>query len=70
MQQADFTQQLALPASKQFYHFETGEKDENWFLVGSKLGVDFAIIKAGGRRAAVRARRGVGTRARGFGALI
>ncbi len=40
----DFTQQLVLPASKQFYNFETA--DENWFAVGSKLGVDFAIIKA------------------------
>ena len=41
----DFTQQLALPASKQFYNFVT-DKDENWFAVDSKLGVDFAIIKA------------------------
>ncbi len=41
----DFTQQLALPASKQFYNFQT-TKNENWFAVGSKLGVDFAIMKA------------------------
>ncbi len=40
----DFTQQLALPASKQIYNFKT-EKNENWFAVDSKLGVDFAILK-------------------------
>lgn len=33
-------------SSKQFYNNNT-EKMENWFSVGSKLGVDFAIFKTG-----------------------
>ena len=33
-------------SSKQFYNWIT-TKDENWFSVGSKLSVDFAIYKAG-----------------------
>ncbi len=56
----DFTQRLALPAAKQFYNLKT-EKNENWFAVDSKLGVDFAILKGGCRRAMV-----LGCAARGW----
>ncbi|KTD48118.1 hypothetical protein Lrub_1482 [Legionella rubrilucens] len=36
-------------SSKQFYNWIT-DKDENWFSVGSKLAVDFAIYKGTGGR--------------------
>ncbi len=42
----NFTLLPALPASKQFYNFET-DMDENWFAADSKLGVDFAVMKGG-----------------------
>ncbi len=47
----DFTQPLALLASKQFYNFET-RKNENWAAAASKLGVNFAILKGDGAASA------------------
>ncbi len=40
----DFTQQLALPASKRFQNCGSA-RNEDWFAVGSNLGVHFAIRK-------------------------
>ncbi len=58
----DFTQRLALPAVKQFYNLKT-EKNENWFAVDSKLGVDFAILKGVARRMCGACWGGAGGRA-------
>ena len=66
----DFKQQPKLPLSKQFYNYATGAGEkENWFAAGSKLGVEFAIVKGpfvGGGRAAARR---VGAAARRVGAV-
>ena len=40
----DFTKPFASMPTQQFYNWEIS-KNENWFAGGSKLGVDFAIVK-------------------------